>query len=70
MRWLSDGGGGGDRVGENSGGGKMGSTLEVRDSGEWERGDNDGGGVAESALGLAWFEAGGEAPGDECSGEE
>ena len=50
--------------------GKIGSTLDVRDSGEPERGDKDGGGVAETARGLAWLDVGGEVNGDEYEGDE
>ena len=60
----------GERAGENSGAGKIGSTLDVSDNGEPERGDSDGGGVAESARGLAWLDGGGETSGDEYEGEE
>lgn len=55
----------GDLVGENSGGGKIGSTLDVKENGEPGRVDEKGGGVADSARGLAWFETVGEAPGEE-----
>lgn len=43
---------GGDREGENSGAGKIGSTLEVSGAGDPRRANGKGGGVVESALGL------------------
>ncbi len=55
---------GGDRVGENSGGGKMGSMFEVW-NGDTGRVAMDGGGVVDLARGLAWLEVVGETPGDE-----
>lgn len=50
-RWVRDGSDG-DRAGENSGGGNMGSTLEVNENGDPGRVDEYGGGVADNARGL------------------
>jgi hypothetical protein len=44
--------------------GKIGSTLEVRGAGDEDLADI-GGGVADIARGLGWFEAVGDAPGEE-----
>ena len=61
---------GGDLSGENSGGGYIGSTLDVNDNGEPGRVDREGGGVVDRARGVAWFEVVGDAPGEEGPGEE
>ena len=60
----------GDVDGEKSAGGYSGSTLEVSGSGEPGRKTEVGGGVADRARGLAWFEVVGEAPGEETRGDE
>ena len=48
----------------------MGSTLDVSENGDNGRVALWGGGVRERARGLAWFEVGGDAPGEETRGEE
>ena len=48
----------------------MGSTLDVRSIGDPARGDAGGGGVVDMARGVAWFDAVGEAPGEDGCGEE
>ena len=55
----------GERTGENSGGGNIGSTFDVNEKGDAGRVDKNGGGVVDNARGLAWFEVVGEAPGEE-----
>ena len=68
---VKGGGSDGERVGEYSARGKMGSTFEVRDSGEEGRGDVCcSGGVVEPARGVAWLEEVGERPGEEGWGLE
>ena len=48
----------------------MGSTFDVSENGDNGRVAMWGGGVLEIARGLAWLEAGGDAPGEETRGEE
>ena len=47
----------------------MGSTFDVSDNGDRGRAVALGGGVVERARGLAWLEAGGDAPGEETGGD-
>lgn len=69
-RLVSEDSGGGERSGENSGGGYIGSIVDVNGTGDPGRVEKYGGGVVDVARGLGWLDAVGEAPGDEYRGEE
>ena len=56
---------GGDLLGENSAGGKIGSTFEVREKGEPGRVAVDGGGVVEPGRGVGWLEVVRDSPGED-----
>ena len=53
-------------MGENSAGGYIGSTFDVKENGEPGRVTTEGGGVIDLARGLGWFEFVGETPGEEA----
>ena len=55
----------GDRVGEKSAGGYIGSTFDVSENGEPGRVAIEGGGVVDLARGLGWLEVVGETAGEE-----
>lgn len=59
----------GEREGENSGDGKIGSIAEVRGVGDNALPFECGGGVVEDRRGEEWFEGRGDKAGDEGPGE-
>lgn len=59
----------GEREGENSGDGKIGSIVEVRGVGDKALPFECGGGVVEDSLGDEWFEGRGDKAGDDGPAE-